>query len=324
MVPFKTIRSRRSVLVTGASGFVGRHVCALLSASGWKVTGLDRKLVALGTGCDGNAFQDFWTCDLRDPASVRRRRPSSPFDAIVHLAEQRPESESLEALLAVNAGGTAALLDGLGGPQSHFVLLSTGRVYGHQRPPFREAMVSLPADPYARSKVAAEAVARARCEILSAPLTILRPSVLYGRGAPPGTLFTALFAALRRGEPFPMTIGEQTRDFLHVDDAARALWVILEKATVGTWNLASGRSWTVLAAARLAAEVAGRAELLRPGVLAGSPGDGFDHRLEGMALRRATGWYPRVDLLTGLRRLWAEPDPPSQPWPAPIASTWAR
>jgi nucleoside-diphosphate-sugar epimerase len=294
------------VLVTGASGFIGRRVCELLSRDGWLVTGLDRKLMPLAVDAAPRVFHEFWTCDLRDASALARRRPARPFDAIVHLAGILPGQESHETMLEVNVGGTAAVVDAFGGPDCHFVLFSSGLVYGPQPAPFREAMVCLPSDAYARSKLAAEAMARARCEIHSAPLTIVRPSVLYGPGAPRGMLLISLLTTLRQGQPFAMTAGEQTRDFLHVDDAAAAVAAILDGRIVGTWNLASGKSWTVSAAARLAADIAGRTDLLQIGALAYRPGEVFDYRLDAEPLKRATHWEPRVDLPTGLRQLWRE------------------
>ncbi|HEX2660262.1 MAG TPA: NAD(P)-dependent oxidoreductase [Polyangia bacterium] len=295
--------SARSVLVTGACGFLGRRVCQALSATGWRVTGLDRRLAPLEKDIDVNGFHEFWRCDLRDAVSIARRQPPRPFDAIVHLDGSPPGQGSLEEMLAENAAGTAALLDVLGGTDCHVVLFSTGLVYGPQKPPLREAMVCLPVDAYARSKLVAESLARARCEISSTPLTIVRPSVVYGEGAP-GLWLNTLLTTLRKGDPFATMDGEQIRDFLHVDDAAEAVLAILETGTVGTWNVASGTGWTVRAAARLAGDIAGRADLIHIGALGYRPGEVSDFRLEAEPFKRATGWAPQIDLPTGLRQLW--------------------
>lgn len=305
-MPSASLEPSRRVLVTGAAGFVGRRVCEALSASGWRVTGLDRLSPPLANGFPRQPLQDFWTDDLLDHEALARRRPAAPFAAIVHLAGVLPGTATPDQLMDINAGGTAAVLDCFGGSGCHFVLFSTGLVYGKQVPPFRESMECLPADPYAESKLAAEAVARLRSKRLAAPLTILRPAVLYGQGAPAGMLLNTLLATLRKGEPFAMTAGEQVRDFLHVDDAIAALGAILERRAAGVWNLGSGQSWTVLEAARLAADIAGRPDLLRVGQLPYRTGEVFDYRLDISAVTAALAWQPRVDLPAGLRRLWKD------------------
>jgi nucleoside-diphosphate-sugar epimerase len=138
------------------------------------------------------------------------------------------------------------------------------------------------------------------------PVAVLRPSVIYGPGAPAGMLLVALMESLRRQAPFPMTAGAQLRDFLHVDDAASAVAAVLERGVGGTWNLASGESRTVREAAELGADLAGRRDLLRVGELPYRPNEVFDYRLDPGALRAACGWQPRVSLREGLLRLWRE------------------
>jgi UDP-glucose 4-epimerase len=286
----------RTVLVTGAAGFVGRSVCRVLAAAGWRVTGLDR--AAPGTGTSS----EFLTHDLLEEARTEERR----FSALVHLAGVLPGSVPRGQLFAVNVGGTAAALERFAHPDCHVVLFSTGLVYGRQPAPFVETQPCRPVDGYGQSKLCAETLVTAWSGATGAPATVLRPSVIYGNGAPPRMLLVSLLAALRRGEPFDMTAGEQRRDFLHVDDVASAVARILDGRVVGTFNLASGATVTVREAAQLAAGLAGRPELLRLGALPYRPDEVFDYRLDSGALRAATDWRPRIDLSAGLRRLWEE------------------
>jgi nucleoside-diphosphate-sugar epimerase len=119
-------------------------------------------------------------------------------------------------------------------------------------------------------------------------------------------LLLSLMDALRQQRPFPMTPGEQLRDFLHVDDAAAAVARVLERRAEGTWNLASSESISVKQAAELGAAIAGRPDLLRVGELPYRPNEIFDYRLDGSALQRAVGFQPRIELAAGLERLWRE------------------
>jgi UDP-glucose 4-epimerase len=296
-----TDEAQRSVLVTGAAGFVGRRLAATLAAAGWRVTGLD---LAPPPAEDG-AFDAFWRGDLLDEGAMAELSAGASFQAVVHLAGLVGHAGRRE-LFAVNVGGTSAALAHLARPECHLVFFSTGLVYGDQPGPFTEATPCRPCDPYGQSKLAAEALVGAWAGATRSPVAVLRPSVIYGPGAPEKMLLVSLLATLRRGEPFAMTGGEQLRDFVHVDDVARAVRAVLEQRAHGTWNLASGESHTVRAAAELGAVVAGRGDLLRVGALPYRRGEVFDYRLDAGGLRRAVGWQPHVSLAAGLERLWGQ------------------
>jgi nucleoside-diphosphate-sugar epimerase len=295
-----TGRDTRSVLVTGAAGFVGTRVAAALAAADWRVTGLDL------TAPVGPAFAASWRCDLLDERSLCELAMAGSFQAVVHLAGVLPGQAERRDLFAVNVAGTSAALAHFARPDCHFLLFSNGLVYGNQPGPFTELTPCNTTDPYAQSKLAAEALVGAWARESRSPAAILRPSVLYGNGAPPKMLLVSLLESLRKAEPFAMTAGEQTRDFLHVDDAAAAVVTALERRLDGTWNLASGESHRVHAAAELAAFIAGRPHLLRVGALPYRAGEVFDYRLDATAFRQAAGWMPHVTLAQGLQRLWKE------------------
>jgi len=86
-------------------------------------------------------------------------------------------------------------------PERHLVFFSTGLVYGRQKAPFREGMRCQPSDEYGQRKLAAETLVRAWADATGSPVTILRPAVIYGAGAPPGMLLVSLLRALRDGLP---------------------------------------------------------------------------------------------------------------------------
>lgn len=295
------MRARDTVLITGASGFVGQALSRALSATGWRVLGLDR------TPCPkvgADAFTAFLQHDLRDERPRTRFTEQGEIDAIVHLAAQLPGVATRDELFEINAQGTARVLEHFAQPGTHVVLFSTGLVYGPQRAPFREDMTCAPSGDYAESKLAAEVIAANWGWKNRSPVAVLRPSVLYGAQAPGHMLLRSLVSALKKGESFPMTGGEQLRDFLHVEDAVRAVQRVLEQRAQGAWNLAANQSVTVLEAATLAARIAGRTDLLRVGALPYRNDEVFDYRLDATRLRMAFDWHPRVDLPTGIEQLW--------------------
>jgi nucleoside-diphosphate-sugar epimerase len=297
----RAMRARDTVLITGAAGFVGQALAHALSATGWRVLGLDR---APCPESGAGAFKAFLQHDLGDEAACPRFELQDEIDAIVHLAAVLPARAARRELFEINAQGTARVLESYAQPGTHFVLFSTGLVYGPQSAPFREGMKCAPSGDYAESKLAAEVIAMSWGWNHRSPVAVLRPSVLYGTYAPQHMLLRSLVAALKKGEPFPMTGGEQLRDFLHVDDAVRGAARVLEQRAHGVWNLASNESASVLEAATLAARIARRPDLLRIGALPYRDDEVFDYRLDATKLRMAFDWQPRVDLATGIGRLW--------------------
>lgn len=293
--------AQRNVLITGAAGFVAGHVARALAASGFRVAGLDRVAAPAGA-----PFAEFCRCDLLDERALAELSAGRAFDAVVHLAGALPGAVARGELFAINAGGTSAVLERFARPGGHVVLFSSGLVYGKQPAPFHEAMACAPVVPYGQSKLAAEALVDGWARATRAAATVLRPSVIYGKGAPSGMLLVSLLAALRAQQPFAMTAGEQLRDFLHVHDAASAVVAVLERRVEGTYNLASGESRSVRAAAELGAAIAGRPDLLRIGALPYREGEVFDYRLDSALLRRTVDWRPSVSLEAGLHGLWEE------------------
>jgi nucleoside-diphosphate-sugar epimerase len=291
----------RSVLLTGAAGFVGGHVARALAGAGWHVTGIDRAAVPAGA-----PLSEFRSCDLLDERALHELAESRAWKAVVHLAGALPTAGARGELFATNVGGTSAVLERLARPGRHVVLFSSGLVYGRQPAPFHEALPCAPLDAYGQSKLAAEALLQGWARATDSPATVLRPSVIYGAGAPSAMLIVSLLANLRAGEPFAMTAGEQLRDFVHVEDVADAVAAVLERCVTGVYNVASGESRSVRAAAELGAAIAGRPELLRIGALPYRDNEVFDYRLDGDRLRRALQWQPRVTLESGLRRIWEE------------------
>jgi nucleoside-diphosphate-sugar epimerase len=294
----------RRVLITGAAGFVGRTLGRRLSLAGFSVSGLDLTLPSNGA-TEPLGFVRFAPCDLLDDQALQHLPFEHDFDAVVHLAAVLPARVPRGTLFAANVGCTSAVLERFVRPSCQLVLFSTGLVYGAQPGPFHEGLECMPTEPYGQSKLAAEALARAHCRAKGSPLCVLRPSVLYGPGAPTGMLLSSMLETLRKGEPFAMTPGEQLRDFLHVEDVASAVLAILEQRAEGTWNLSSGASCTVRQAAELGATIAKHPELLRIGALPYRQNEVFDYRLDPRELERAVGWLPQIPLSAGLEALWS-------------------
>ena len=295
------------VLVTGGNGFVGGYAIDALRARGDEV-------IAAGHGA-----LDLLPLDVRDPLNVRGVIDIAQDDAIVHLAAQAFVPQSIADPLAtidINAMGTARLLEAVraardaGGNNPRVLIVSTAEVYGAQPPsafPLRESTPPAPANPYAASKLAAEAFGIASGHAYGLDVIIARSFNHIGPGQDERfavASFAAQLAKIAHGGPAEMLIGNLSaeRDFLDVRDVVRAYVALLECGETGQiYNVCSGVAVpirdvlrTLVTTARVAVEIREDPERMRASDTPLFVGD-------ASKLRAATGWVPQITLETSLR-----------------------
>ena len=302
---------RPIVLLTGAAGFVGRHLVPLLSREGWIV----RRVV-------------------RDPSSdssdvvIRSIGPDTDWsaalqgvDAVVHLAAHvhRPPSESESGpYRAVNTEGTlnlARCADKAG--VRRFVFVSTILVHGRSsdgRAPFSERDVLTPLGHYGVSKAAAEAGLKDLAQGSDMRITVIRPPLVYGSGAKGN--FSTLLGAVRRGIPLPFASIDNRRAFLSVDNLASFIAVRLaaQDGNFEVFLLADAEQVSTPEFVRRLARAAGVKSRLFPMPVALLNGlltisgreqarDGLIGSLElDLSRLASTGWRPIVTMDEALQR----------------------
>lgn len=239
-----------TVLLTGASGFLGSQAAHRLIDKGFDIVALGRRRPHLE-----DAKLRFVEADLTDLASLGRARAEvGPVERIVHVAAlvpKTPADDDPGSMYEVNVAGTLNLLGVFGNDASGIVYASTAEVYGlPAKPgPLTESVPPDPPSAYAASKLAGEYVCRTWSRTRDAPSCILRFSVIYGPG---DTIVRALPNFIQRalaGEDLEVFGGEELRDYLSVDDAADALVLAAKKTPSGVFNIGSGEGVTVRAAA---------------------------------------------------------------------------
>jgi GDP-4-dehydro-6-deoxy-D-mannose reductase len=252
-------------LVTGASGFVGRRLLARLARwrglaperGGWEIWGLARGRpdAALGEAAPGVRWL---ALDLAAPGRAAAREVARALgelapERVFHLAalaNPRQCARRPEEAFATQVGGTARLLAALQGGGARVLLASSAAVYGRQPPgPIGESAEPRPDGVYARSKLAAEAVAR-HFAARGLAVTIARPFNHAGAGQSADYVLPALARELRaaRRERRAMRTGNlyPRRDFLHVEDVIDAYLVLIERGpSGGAVNVASGRAHAI-------------------------------------------------------------------------------
>jgi UDP-glucose 4-epimerase len=304
--------SKPVVLVTGASGFVGRHVVPALSRAGWTVRravrnpqGLDDEVVIKAIGADTD-----WQAAL------------DGVDAVVHLAARvhhKNEEHAVKLYRNVNILGTLHLArSAAASGVRQFIFVSTVLVHGRSnegRAPFCENDVLTPRGLYGMSKAAAEAGLKTIAQDSAINISVIRPPLVYGAGAKGN--FALLTRAVDLGVPLPFAAIRNHRAFVAVQNLSSFIQHRLafpDPASTFEIFLVADREQvsTPEFIERLARASGKRARLfgVRPsllGRLLGAIGrqDTSDSLIGSLELdvskAMATGWQPEVSLDEGLR-----------------------
>ena len=291
-------------LVTGATGFAGRHLCRRLLEAGHEVVG-----TALSDEEAQGAPHPVVRCDITDAAAVdalfRQTRP----DAVFHLAavtSVREATHDPEAALGTNVEGTRHLLESTfrNAAGATFVAISSGEVYGRVRLedlPIRESQPVAPVHLYGETKAAVERLCQDYAQRLR--IIVLRPFNHIGPGQSPRFVvssFAKQVADIEAGRAEPvLRVGNLAaeRDFSHVRDVVEAYLLAVARCEPATpYNVCSGVAVPIrrvldllLSMSRVRVRVEQDPDRLRPSdipVLCGCP----------EKLERATGWTRRYRL----------------------------
>jgi UDP-glucose 4-epimerase len=290
------------VLVTGAAGFVGYAVAALLVAHGHEVMGLTRS----GTSAlpQGVARLEG---DLRTPETLPRA--VAEVEGVCHLAGLTKVRESRASPVdywRTNLGGTLALLDALASARGgRLVLASTCAVYGQQAAqPISEMAAVAPSSPYGTSKLAADQAAADLAATGAIGAISLR--AFNVAGALPGhpdrdtTRLIPRLLAVQQGRAPELVIngdGTAVRDFVHLADMATAFVLALQACEPGRWrayNVGSGHPSTVHEVITTAETVTGRPVTRRHTAAAYEPATLL---ADSTRIRSELGWRPEKSTL---------------------------
>ncbi len=310
----KSRSSLRRILVTGGAGFIGSRIVAGLVARGDQVVVLDN----LSTGVDANLSRDarLVVGDVRNPADLAPIFADG-IDAVLHIAGQasiRLSFADPAADLNVNTLGTINVLQGcIQHKVPRLLFASSMTIYGD--PAVVPTPENTPPDPlsyYAITKYAAEryihTTARRRDLGFDFNVTSLRMFNVYGAGQSLTNAYQGVLAIFTgnvlRGEPIRIHAdGEQSRDFVHVDDVTRA-WIdaLDNPASFGqVINIGTGTPTSVNQICDLVLAAFGHTRATYP--VEYHPAQPGDLRRSAADSRRANallGWSPQVDLEAGM------------------------
>ncbi|NOD49793.1 MULTISPECIES: NAD(P)-dependent oxidoreductase [unclassified Ruegeria] len=278
------------VLLTGATGLIGRATIPALTEAGHEVVTLGR-----------NPASDI-ACNLLDPDATTKALEAARASHLVHLAwHDGPRDRWISA---ANLDWMAATLhlvrefartDG-----QRAVCAGSCAEYDWSVPDLTETSPLRPRTLYGAAKAGTGLALCAGQKALGLSLAWARIFFVYGPGEPQGRLCGDLISNLKTGRPVDCTDGRQERDFLHVSDLARALVRLLEADATGAVNVASG---TVIPVRELIEEVAKQMhhpDLVRLGAITRAADDPARLAADVGRLRHEAGFVPQHDITSGV------------------------
>lgn len=319
------------ILLTGGAGFIGSASTRELLARGHEVRVLDlltyAGVAASLAELEGDPAYSFVRADIADPVAVAAVFADFQPEAVAHLAAETHVDRSIDGpavFVRTNVVGTQVLLDqalatwralsGQAREVFRFLHVSTDEVFGSlgEEGRFSEISPYDPRSPYAASKAASDHLVRAWGHTFGLPVIISNCSNNYGPRQFPEKLIPTMILRALRGETLPVYgDGSNVRDWLFVEDHARALADILERGAPGRTYAVGGDAersnlqlvralCDVLDRARPAAD--GRSHAERIVMVEDRPGHDRRYAIDAGRIRQDLGWAAQVEFGEGLER----------------------
>lgn len=325
------------ILVTGAAGFIGYHVCERLLKDGEEVLGVDNlnhyydvklKEARLDLLRKRPGFR-FELADVADRSQLNGALAATPLRQVVHLAAQAGVRYSLKnphAYTSSNVTGFINLLEACRAAKTeHFVFASSSSIYGgNTKMPWSEhENVDHPISLYAATKKAGELMAHSYAHLFGLPVTCLRFFSVYGPWGRPDMSYYTFTASILEGKPIEIyNEGKMTRDFTYIDDVVEGVVRVLARppkpdnkfdanspdpatswAPWRVYNIGNDKPVSLIEYVDELEKALGKkaVRVMKPA----QPGDILATHADIKDLKRDFGFQPRTPLAEGLRRFTA-------------------
>jgi dTDP-glucose 4,6-dehydratase len=316
------------ILVTGGAGFIGSAVVRLAIARGASVVNVDAVTYAACLNNVANVADHpnyaFEQVDIRDREALVDVFSTHTPDAVMHLAAESHVDRSIDApadFIETNITGTFNMLEAArsywqaqGRPVTfRFHHVSTDEVFGSlgRTGMFNETTPYDPRSPYSASKASSDHLVRAWYETFGLPIVLTNCSNNYGPFQFPEKLIPLVILNALMGKPIPIYgDGENIRDWLHVEDHADALLLVLEQGAVGrSYNIGGENERTNLELVKTLCTILDRlsprdrgsyTELIT--FVTDRPGHDARYAIDPARIRDELGWRPSVTVEGGLEK----------------------
>ncbi|UTR16204.1 SDR family NAD(P)-dependent oxidoreductase [Salipaludibacillus sp. LMS25] len=303
-----------TVLITGGAGFIGSHVTDALVESGISVVVLDNLSTGNRRNINLSPAVTFIEGDVRDDDLIEKIFKKNPsMSSVIHLAAQSKVGPSLNNPLEdlmINVKGTVTLLEVARRHEvKTFVYASSAAVYGHvENLPITEEEHTKPLSPYGASKLAAEQYVQTFGALYDMNISALRFANVYGPRQSADTeagVITIFIEKLLSGRtPLIQGDGQQTRDFVYVDDVVKAVITPFlrsnETKVNGVFNVSSQSQTTINQLLMVLCREVGNT--FNPDYSSERPGDIKHSYLSHDKITKIFNWKPHTSLNEGLKR----------------------
>jgi UDP-glucose 4-epimerase len=273
------------IVVTGASGFVGRAVVAALAQRGLPVLAASRHPPSDKPASKSVIFD-----------SYAELQPTDRDDVLLHLAEPNDIDAAEQQGETYVSERLSSLSELLAKGWSSIVYASSAVVYGAtSRRPHKTSDTLEPAGAYARAKLACER------EVLAGGGAVARIANVYGHGMARNNILSDILRQIPGEEPLMVRNRKAVRDYLWIEDLAGALVALASSGRGGVWNIGTGRGSSVLQLAQTALGLAQQAG--RPIVASSDCEFPSCIVLDISETVKGLGWQPRIEIKDGLARL---------------------
>ncbi len=312
-------------LITGGTGFIGSALVRRLVAQGWRVLNLDALTYAAAPASLADIVEaqtyEFVQADIRDAEAVSHAFERFDPDAVMHLAAESHVDRSVTGpgdFVTTNVNGTFNMLQAARAhrdakkPELRFLHVSTDEVFGSlgHEGRFDEATPYDPSSPYSASKAASDHLVRAWGRTYGLDVRVSNCSNNYGPRQFPEKLIPLMILNALEGEALPVYgDGTNVRDWLHVDDHARALQLIVEQGEAGrTYCIGGDAERTNL---QVVEAICDRMDFRRPragghrslvAFVTDRPGHDHRYAIDAGRVCKELGWAPSVGFEEGLAR----------------------
>jgi dTDP-glucose 4,6-dehydratase len=318
----------KTILITGGAGFIGSHVVRLFvnKYPNYKIVNGDALTYAGNLenlkDIEAKSNYAFEKMDITDEARVDELFKQYHFDAVIHLAAESHVDRSILdplAFVKTNVLGTAVLLNAArkywnGNYDGKlFYHVSTDEVYGTlgETGFFTEETPYDPHSPYSASKAASDHFVMAYHDTYGMPVVMSNCSNNYGSHHFPEKLIPLMINNIKNNKPLPVYgKGENVRDWLYVEDHARAIDVIFHKGKLGqSYNVGGFNEWKNIDLVHLLCKVMdkklGRAEGDSAKLITyvtDRPGHDLRYAIDATKLNKELGWSPSLQFEEGLEK----------------------